>query len=88
MILQKNHVTLVLDKMAESETKSGSTPTEESDDSPLPMVENHGSKPGRDWRMYNVVLLGFSFMLIFTAFTTCSNAPWQRWVRCALSVSE
>ena len=72
MILQKNHVTLVLDKMAESETKSGST--EESDDSPLPMVENHDSKPGRDWRMYNVVLLGFSFMLIFTAFTTCSMA--------------
>ena len=60
-------MTFVLDNMADSEVTSG-----ESDDAPLSVTNSHN--PGRDWRLYNVILLGFSFMLIFTAFMTCSMA--------------
>ncbi|KAK2191993.1 hypothetical protein NP493_41g03028 [Ridgeia piscesae] len=53
--------------MGDSEVTSG-----ESDDTPGSVANTHN--PGRDWRLYNVILLGFSFMLIFTAFMTCSMA--------------
>jgi len=53
--------------MGDSEVTSG-----ESDDTPGSVANSHN--PGRDWRLYNVILLGFSFMLIFTAFMTCSMA--------------
>ena len=30
--------------------------------------------PPRDWRLFNVIVLGFSFMFMFTSFQTCSMA--------------
>ena len=62
-------MTFVLDNMADSEATSGG-----SDDTPLSVANSQANNPGRDWRLYNVILLGFSFMLIFTAFMTCSMA--------------
>ena len=30
------------------------------------------TRGGRDWSLFNVIILGFSFMFLFTAFQTCS----------------
>ena len=42
----------------------------------IPIVdENEQSKaPARDWRLFNIIVLGFSFMFMFTSFQTCSMA--------------
>ena len=65
-------MTFVLDNMEESGVTSGTV--DESNDSSPPVADSHDKTPERDWRLYNVIVLGFSFMLIFTAFMTCSMA--------------
>ena len=35
---------------------------------------NSGCCQGRDWRLYNIIVLGFAFMFMFTAFQTSSMA--------------
>jgi len=40
----------------------------------------------RDWRLFNVVLLGITFLFVFTAFQTCSMMQVCS-VQCALYIT-
>ena len=46
----------------------------DNDQTPIIDDENGNNSPRRDWKLYNVIVLGISFMFMFTSFQTCSMA--------------
>ena len=54
---------------------------DELDDTPFNTNETR-----KDWRLFNVVVLGLSFMLVFTAFQTCSMVEVSIivWLQCTI----
>ena len=57
---------MMAERISENDADSGTENTEMLQRSTLP------SDRKRDWRLFNVVLLGVSFLFLFTAFQTCS----------------
>jgi len=54
------------ERTSEDAVDSGSVNTQTIQRSAVPSIRT------RDWRLFNVVLLGVTFLLLFTAFQTCS----------------
>jgi len=53
-------------------TVEGNNENDASRDTEIPQNKPVPSATTRDWRMFNVVLLGIAFLFVFVGFFTCS----------------
>jgi len=57
---------MMAERSSEDSVDNGTEVTQMLQNQPVPAAAT------RDWRLFNVVLLGVTFLCVFTAFQTCS----------------